>query len=145
MTGTAETELTEFNNIHDLAVQVVPTNRSVQREDSQDVVFRSESTSGRRGSGYAHAQEGAPRAHGHHLGGALGQIAQLLDEEGIGYELLNAKPENVERESEIVAQSGQGGSPRATNMAGREPTSCSAATPSSWHVCACASGSCPAW
>ena len=43
MTGTAETELTEFNNIYDLSVQVVPTNRDVQREDSQDVVFRSES------------------------------------------------------------------------------------------------------
>jgi preprotein translocase subunit SecA len=48
------------------------------------------------------------------------QIAVLLDEEGITYELLNAKPENVERESEIVAQSGRKGSVTiATNMAGR--------------------------
>jgi preprotein translocase subunit SecA len=42
MTGTAETELTEFNNIYELSVQVVPTNREVKREDAQDVVFSSE-------------------------------------------------------------------------------------------------------
>ena len=36
-------------------------------------------------------------------------IGVLLQEDGISYELLNAKPENVERESEIVAQSGRGG------------------------------------
>jgi preprotein translocase subunit SecA len=37
------------------------------------------------------------------------EIGRLLDEDGIAYELLNAKPENVEREAEIVAQSGRRG------------------------------------
>jgi preprotein translocase subunit SecA len=47
-------------------------------------------------------------------------VASLLKEEGIPFELLNAKPENVERESEIVAQSGRRGAVTiATNMAGR--------------------------
>ena len=122
MTGTAETELTEFNNIYDLSVQVVPTNRSVQREDSEDVVFRSES-----GKWNAVSREiarmhkkGRPVLVGTTSVERSEQIAQLLDEEGIGYELLNAKPENVERESEIVAQSGRKGRVTiATNMAGR--------------------------
>ena len=39
MTGTAETEITEFSNIYELEVAVVPTNRPVSREDSTDVVF----------------------------------------------------------------------------------------------------------
>ena len=122
MTGTAETELTEFNNIYDLAVQVVPTNRNVQRDDSQDVVFRSES-----GKWNAVRQEiarmhkkGRPVLVGTTSVERSEQIAELLDEEGIEYELLNAKPENVERESEIVAQSGRKGRVTiATNMAGR--------------------------
>ena len=122
MTGTAETELTEFNNIYDLQVQVVPTNRNVQRDDSQDVVFRSES-----GKWNAVRQEiarmhkkGRPVLVGTTSVERSEQIAVLLDEEGITYELLNAKPENVERESEIVAQSGRKGSVTiATNMAGR--------------------------
>ena len=122
MTGTAETELTEFNNIYDLAVQVVPTNRSVQREDSQDVVFRSESgkwNAVRREIARMH-KKGRPVLVGTTSVERSEQIAQLLDEEGIGYELLNAKPENVERESEIVAQSGRKGRVTiATNMAGR--------------------------
>ena len=42
MTGTAETEITEFSNIYELEVAVVPTNRPVSREDSTGVVFRSE-------------------------------------------------------------------------------------------------------
>ena len=122
MTGTAETELTEFNNIYDLSVQVVPTNRSVQREDSQDVVFRSESgkwNAVRREIARMH-KKGRPVLVGTTSVERSEQIAQLLDEEGIGYELLNAKPENVERESEIVAQSGRVGRVTiATNMAGR--------------------------
>ena len=122
MTGTAETELTEFNNIYDLSVQVVPTNRSVQREDSQDVVFRSESgkwNAVRREIARMH-KKGRPVLVGTTSVERSEQIAALLDEEGIGYELLNAKPENVERESEIVAQSGRKGRVTiATNMAGR--------------------------
>jgi len=47
-------------------------------------------------------------------------LSDLLNESGIKHQILNAKPENVERESEIVAQCGRIGSVTiATNMAGR--------------------------
>ena len=122
MTGTAETELTEFDKIYDLSVQVVPTNRSVSREDATDVVFRSESgkwNAVRREIARMH-KKGRPVLVGTTSVERSEAIARLLDEDGIAYELLNAKPENVERESEIVAQSGRKGAVTiATNMAGR--------------------------
>ena len=122
MTGTAETELTEFNNIYDLSVQVVPTNRTVAREDSQDVVFRNETgkwNAVRREIARMH-KKGRPVLVGTTSVERSEEIGRLLDEEGIEYELLNAKPENVQRESEIVAQSGRKGAVTiATNMAGR--------------------------
>ena len=122
MTGTAETEITEFNNIYELQVQVVPTNRTVSREDSTDVVFRSETgkwNAVRKEIARMH-KKGRPVLVGTTSVERSEQIAMLLDEEGIEYELLNAKPENVERESEIVAQSGRKGAVTiATNMAGR--------------------------
>ena len=122
MTGTAETELTEFDKIYDLSVQVVPTNRSVSREDSTDVVFRSESgkwNAVRREIARMH-KKGRPVLVGTTSVERSEAIARLLDEDGIACELLNAKPENVERESEIVAQSGRKGAVTiATNMAGR--------------------------
>lgn len=122
MTGTAATELTEFNTIYNLSVQVVPTNRAVQREDSQDVVFRAES-----GKWNAVRTEikrmhrmGRPTLVGTTSVERSEAIAELLEAEGIPYELLNAKPENVEREAEIVAQSGRRGAVTiSTNMAGR--------------------------
>ena len=122
MTGTAETELTEFDKIYDLSVQVVPTNRTTAREDATDVVFRSESgkwNAVRREIARMH-KKGRPVLVGTTSVERSEAIARLLDEEGIEYELLNAKPENVERESEIVAQSGRKGAVTiATNMAGR--------------------------
>lgn len=122
MTGTAETEITEFSNIYELEVAVVPTNRPVSREDSTDVVFRSETgkwNAVRKEISRMH-KKGRPVLVGTTSVERSEQIAQLLDEDGIPYELLNAKPENVERESEIVAQSGRKGAVTiATNMAGR--------------------------
>ena len=68
----------------------------------------------------AHAQEGRPVLVGTTSVERSEEIGGLLDEEGIEYELLNAKPGNVQRESEIVAQSGRKGAVTiATNMAGR--------------------------
>ena len=122
MTGTAETEITEFSNIYELEVAVVPTNRPVSRVDSTDVVFRSETgkwNAVRKEISRMH-KKGRPVLVGTTSVERSEQIAQLLDEDGIPYELLNAKPENVERESEIVAQSGRKGAVTiATNMAGR--------------------------
>jgi preprotein translocase subunit SecA len=122
MTGTAETEITEFSNIYELEVAVVPTNRPVSRVDSTDVVFRSETgkwNAVRKEISRMH-KKGRPVLVGTTSVERSEQIAKLLDEDGIPYELLNAKPENVERESEIVAQSGRKGAVTiATNMAGR--------------------------
>lgn len=122
MTGTAETELTEFNNIYELSVAVVPTNREVKRDDSEDVVFRNEN-----GKWNAVRREiarmnkkGRPVLVGTTSVERSEQIGELLEADGIPFELLNAKPENVEREAEIVAQAGRKGAVTiATNMAGR--------------------------
>lgn len=122
MTGTAATEAAEFSNIYNLPVAVVPTNRKTSRVDNPDVVFRSET-----GKWRATVQEvarmhraGRPVLVGTTSVEKSEALAEALAAEDIPYELLNAKPENVERESEIVAQSGRKGAVTiATNMAGR--------------------------
>jgi preprotein translocase subunit SecA len=122
MTGTAQTESAEFANIYDLAVTVVPTNRTVSRTDNPDVVFKTET-----GKWNAVVQEisrmhttGRPVLVGTTSVERSEIVCNLLEQAGIPFEVLNAKPENVERESEIVAQSGRKGAVTiATNMAGR--------------------------
>jgi preprotein translocase subunit SecA len=72
-------------------------------------------------------------------------LSALLSERGVPHNLLNAKPENVERESEIVAQAGRGGAVTiATNMAGRGTDIIWGATPTIWPASRCGSTSCPA-
>jgi len=122
MTGTAATEMAEFQSIYDLEVAVVPTNKEVKREDSTDVVFRNEE-----GKWKAVCTEvkrmhkkGRPVLIGTTSVERSEMLAALLEQEEIPYQLLNAKPENVERESEIIAQSGRKGAVTiSTNMAGR--------------------------
>ncbi len=122
MTGTAKTEEPEFERIYNLQVTVIPTNRKSQRRDISDVVYKAE-----QGKWKAIAQECAEM---HELGRPVlvgttsveksELLSQLLSQLEIPHQLLNAKPENVERESEIVAQAGRKGSVTiATNMAGR--------------------------
>ena len=122
MTGTAQTESAEFANIYNLPVTVVPTNRTVSRVDNPDVVFKTEG-----GKWNAVVLEitrmhktGRPVLVGTTSVEKSEIVCSLLREAGIPFEVLNAKPENVERESEIVAQSGRKGAVTiATNMAGR--------------------------
>ncbi len=122
MTGTAKTEEPEFERIYNLQVTVIPTNRKSQRRDISDVVYKTE-----QGKWKAIAQECAEM---HQLGRPVlvgttsveksELLSRLLSERKIPHQLLNAKPENVERESEIIAQAGRKGSVTiATNMAGR--------------------------
>ncbi|XRB03548.1 protein translocase subunit SecA [Pycnococcus provasolii] len=122
MTGTAATEMTEFENIYGLPVRVVPTNRDNSREDFPDVVFKTE-----KGKWNAVRTE-VTRMHKKGRPVLIGTtsveqsefLGDLLDEVGVPYQLLNAKPENVQRESEIVGQAGRAGQVTiATNMAGR--------------------------
>ncbi|MEH2061210.1 MAG: preprotein translocase subunit SecA [Nostoc sp.] len=122
MTGTAKTEEPEFEKIYKLEVAVIPTNRDRRREDLSDMVFKTEP-----GKWGAIAKECAEM---HELGRPVlvgttsveksELLSRLLKQLEIPHELLNARPENVEREAEIVAQAGRKGAVTiATNMAGR--------------------------
>ncbi|HEY9625216.1 MAG TPA: preprotein translocase subunit SecA [Crinalium sp.] len=122
MTGTAKTEEAEFEKIYNLEVTIVPTNRPTGRRDVSDVVYKTEEAKWK-----AIAQECAEM---HELGRPVlvgttsveksELLSRLLHELKVPHNLLNAKPENVERESEIIAQAGRKGAVTiATNMAGR--------------------------
>ncbi|MEH2310198.1 MAG: preprotein translocase subunit SecA [Nostoc sp.] len=122
MTGTAKTEEPEFEKIYKLEVAVIPTNQARRREDLSDMVFKTEP-----GKWGAIAKECAEM---HELGRPVlvgttsveksELLSRLLKQLEIPHELLNARPENVEREAEIVAQAGRKGAVTiATNMAGR--------------------------
>ncbi|MBE9032247.1 preprotein translocase subunit SecA [filamentous cyanobacterium LEGE 11480] len=122
MTGTAKTEEAEFEKIYNLEVTQIPTNRPNARTDMADLVYKAEL-----GKWKAAAQECAEM---HELGRPVlvgttsveksELLSSLLAELDVPHQLLNAKPENVERESEIVAQAGRKGRVTiSTNMAGR--------------------------
>ena len=122
MTGTAKTEETEFEKVYNLQVTIIPTNLPPKRVDLADVVFKQEI-----GKWQAVAEDtanmherGRPVLVGTTSVEKSELISHLLREKGIEHNLLNAKPENVERESEIVAQAGRKTAVTiATNMAGR--------------------------
>lgn len=122
MTGTAATESAEFESIYKLKVTMVPTNKPMIRKDDSDVVFRA--TSGKWRAVVVEISRmhkiGRPVLVGTTSVEQSDALSEQLREAGIPHEVLNAKPENVEREAEIVAQSGRLGAVTiATNMAGR--------------------------
>ncbi|XP_019428157.1 PREDICTED: protein translocase subunit SecA, chloroplastic [Lupinus angustifolius] len=122
MTGTAATESTEFESIYKLKVTIVPTNKPMLRKDESDVVFRA--TTGKWRAVVVEISRmyktGRPVLVGTTSVEQSDSLSKQLKEAGIPHEVLNAKPENVEREAEIVAQSGRLGAVTiATNMAGR--------------------------
>lgn len=122
MTGTAKTEETEFEKVYKLEVTIIPTNRRPGRHDWPDVVYKNE-----RAKWKAVAEEaaeeyakGRPVLVGTTSVEKSEVISNYLQELDIPHNLLNARPENVEKESEIVAQAGRKGAVTiATNMAGR--------------------------
>jgi preprotein translocase subunit SecA len=122
MTGTAKTEEAEFERIYKLEVTIVPTNRVPARKDMSDVVYKTEEA---KWSAVAAEcaemhEAGRPVLVGTTSVEKSEVLSALLSERGVPHNLLNAKPENVERESEIVAQAGRSGAVTiATNMAGR--------------------------
>lgn len=122
MTGTAKTEEAELEKIYKIQVTIIPTNRKSGRRDLSDVVYKTE-----QGKWKSVAYECAEM---HELGRPVlvgttsveksELLSRLLNELEIPHNLLNAKPENVERESEIIAQAGRKKALTiATNMAGR--------------------------
>jgi preprotein translocase subunit SecA len=121
MTGTAETEAAEFDNIYKLDVIVIPTNQKMLRLENPDVIYRTEKE-----KYFAVADEiqklaekAQPVLVGTTSVEKSERIDQLLKKKGIkNHVVLNAKFH--EREAEIVAQAGRKGAITiATNMAGR--------------------------
>ncbi|MDS4060468.1 MAG: preprotein translocase subunit SecA [Candidatus Contendobacter sp.] len=120
MTGTADTEAFEFQQIYGLEVIVVPTHLSMIREDKGDLVFLTQQEK------YEAVLEdirdcrkrGQPTLVGTTSIEVSELISKLLDKEKIPHQVLNAKQH--EREAEIIAQAGRPGTVTiATNMAGR--------------------------
>lgn len=122
MTGTAKTEEAELDKIYALEVTCVPTHRPMQRRDYSDLIYKNQ---------YAKWKSIADECLDMHTLGRpvlIGTtsvekselLSSLLKEYGVPHNLLNAKPENIKREAEIVAQAGRKGAVTiATNMAGR--------------------------
>ncbi|WP_445996195.1 preprotein translocase subunit SecA [Okibacterium fritillariae] len=120
MTGTAETEAAEFMSTYKLGVVAIPTNRSMQRIDQSDLVYKNEETKFQQVvEDIAERHEkGQPVLVGTTSVEKSEYLSRLLAKKGIRHEVLNAK--NHAREAAIVAQAGRLGSVTvATNMAGR--------------------------
>ena len=122
MTGTGKTSEVEFEKIYNLSVEEIPTARTNLRKDLPDFVFKDSLT---KWTAIAKECKSITKTKQPILIGTTTvenseMLADLLEEYDLSYKLLNAKPENVKRESEIVAQAGEIGSITiATNMAGR--------------------------
>lgn len=120
MTGTAETEATEFKKIYNLEVVVIPTNKQIRRLDQDDVVYKNERAK------YKAIAKDIQERHSKGQPILVGTVSieksellsTFLKQEKIRHEVLNAK--HHEREAEIIAQAGRFGAVTlATNMAGR--------------------------
>ena len=122
MTGTGKTAEIEFEKIYNLSVNEVPTAKPVLRKDLSDLIYKDQFSKWNAISQACNniASTGQPILIGTTTVEKSEMLAQLLNEYRLSYEILNAKPENLRRESEIVAQAGVKGSITiATNMAGR--------------------------
>ena len=120
MTGTAKTEEEEFRKIYNMRVLPIPTNRPVVRIDAIDKIYA------HKGPKLAALVEEVKERHAKGQPILIGtvsvesseEISNLLTENGLPHEVLNAK--NHAREAEIIAQAGKKGAiTLATNMAGR--------------------------
>ena len=120
MTGTAKTEEREFRDIYGLDVVVIPTNRSIAREDRGDIVYKSENAKFEAvvDEIIAEHQKGRPVLVGTRSIDKSERLASLLRRRGVECDVLNAKYH--EREADIIKDAGQPGNVViATNMAGR--------------------------
>jgi preprotein translocase subunit SecA len=131
MTGTAETEATEFRKIYGLEVSVIPTNKPLIRYEAHDVVYRTDKEKWNAVVDGIVQEDGTP-AFGIRQLWESGQpvlvgtisieksekLAGLLKQAGIPHQVLNAKAH--EREAKVISQAGRKGAVTvATNMAGR--------------------------
>jgi preprotein translocase subunit SecA len=120
MTGTAETEESEFHQIYGLVVMVIPTNRPIVRDDRQDLIYRTKREK------FNAINDEIERLHRMQLPVLVGTVSvdvsetlsRMLKRRGIPHNVLNAKYH--QHEAQIVAEAGRpGGVTIATNMAGR--------------------------
>jgi len=122
MTGTAKTEEGEFARIYNLDVVTIPTHRPIKRKDFADVIYKNQYLKWQAIASECveMTQLGRPILIGTTTIEKSELLAALLNEYKVPYRLLNARPENVESESAIIAQAGcKGAITIATNMAGR--------------------------
>jgi preprotein translocase subunit SecA len=120
MTGTAETEATEFGEIYDLDVVVIPTNRPMQRDDRADLIYLTKKEKWHAVSDEIAecVERGQPTLVGTISIENSEMLSKMLKRRGVPHVVLNAKYH--EREASIVAQAGRKGAVTiATNMAGR--------------------------
>lgn len=120
MTGTAETEASEFADTYGLEVLIIPTNRPIQRIDDQDVLYRTE---GEKFQAIVDDIEEASKKGQPMLVGTVSiekseALSRFLSDRNVEHRVLNARYH--EEEASIVAQAGVPGAVTiATNMAGR--------------------------
>lgn len=120
MTGTADTEAYEFQQIYGLETVIIPTNRPMVRKDHLDLVYK---TSQEKNAAIvadirACRERGQPVLVGTTSIESSELLSQLLQREGLSHEVLNAKQHA--READIITQAGRPGAVTiATNMAGR--------------------------
>jgi preprotein translocase subunit SecA len=120
MTGTAETEATEFIKIYNMNTWVIPTNKPCIRKDMQDMVYKTEEAKWKAIVAEIKKRHeiGQPILVGTASVERSEKMHQLLLKEGIPHDVLNAK--NHSREAEIIQYAGYKGKVTvATNMAGR--------------------------
>ena len=120
MTGTADTEAAEFQQIYKLAVTIVPTNQPMVRQDLSDQIYRTEKEK------FQAVLEEVKELHAQGRPALVGtvsiekseRLSGLLTRHGVPHNVLNAK--HHEQEAQIIAEAGQAGKVTiATNMAGR--------------------------
>jgi preprotein translocase subunit SecA len=122
MTGTAKTTEKEFQDIYNLQVEVLPTFKPMIRKDLSDLVYQTELAKWK--AVLNQSKEcfltGQPILIGTSSVEKSEFLSDLFKIAKIPHQILNAKPENVKRESEIIAQAGERSAVTiATNMAGR--------------------------
>ncbi|TMM21797.1 MAG: preprotein translocase subunit SecA, partial [Actinobacteria bacterium] len=120
MTGTAKTQLTEFEETYKIGVVEIPTNRQMIRDDKQDLIYKGEDEKWNAVADdiIERNAAGQPILVGTVSIEKSERLSGVLNRRGIAHNVLNAK--NHEKEALIVAQAGRMGSVTvATNMAGR--------------------------
>ena len=122
MTGTGKTAEIEFEKIYSLSVEEIETIKPVLRKDLSDLIYKDQYSKWNAVVQTCKniSSTGQPLLIGTTTVEKSEMLARLLSECKLSFQILNAKPENVRRESEIIAQAGVKGSITiATNMAGR--------------------------